>query len=171
MASKIATGDLGGSFQRVEAMLREHDFDFCFELTEEGQNAVLVLTPEGDLEQARRIDNLLEARPRIDGWLFYGRRQRKPWSDALVFVRHIYGADLSDATFEVKETSQSFEVVMWSKAVSGLTDDEARGLVSTLLDHAVGEEVVMARVAGVVAYAEGTGCMAPSALIATLVGN
>ncbi len=170
LATRIAAGNLREAFQRVESLLHEHGFDFCFELTEEGREAVLVLTPEGDQERARRIDHLVKARPEIPGWRVYGRRQRKPLEDAFAFVRHVYSLDVSDATFDLRETPKGYEVTMRSKAMEGLTGEEAQGLVSTFLDHAVGEDVVMARVAGLAAH-DGRGHLSPAALVTSLIGH
>jgi hypothetical protein len=170
LARTIAAGNMREAFQRIESLLREHGFDFCFELTEEGGEAVLVLTPEGDHEQAGRIDRLLEATRGVPGWRIYGRRQRKPLKDAFAFVRTIYGLDVSDATFDIRDTPKGYEVTMRSKAVKGLTGSEARGLVATFLDHAVGEDVVMERVA-VLHADDGLGHLSPASLVASLVGH
>jgi hypothetical protein len=170
LADRITAGNLRQAFERVESLMQEHGFDFSFELTEEDGKAVLVLTPEGDQEQARRIDQLLQASPGITGWRLYGRRQRKPLKDAFAFVRNIYGVDISHATFDIQETPKGYEVTMHSKAVKGLPVAEAEGLVATFLDHAVGEEVVMARVRRLAAH-DGLGHLSPAALVASLVGN
>jgi len=170
LATRVTSGDLRGVFQRVETLLLEHGFDFCFDLTEEGHEAALVLTPEGDPVQARRIDELVHSRPEIPGWRVYGRRQRKPLADAVAVVRNIYDVDVSDATFDLRETPRGFEVTMRSKAVRNLKTEEAQGLIATFLDHAVGEAVVMERVAGLVA-GQGRGRLSVAALVALLVGH
>jgi len=90
--------------------------------------------------------------------------------DAFAFVRHVYNLDVSDATFDIRETPRGYEVTMRSKAVKGLTDEESRGLVSTFLDHAVGEDVVMGRVA-VLAAEDGHGSLSPAALITSIIGH
>jgi len=127
LASRVATGNLRNAFQRVESLLQDHGFDFCFELTKEGGHAVLVLTPECDEERARRIDELIQVSPEIPGWRVYGRRQRKLLEDAFAFVRHIYGLDVTDSSFDLRETPRGYEVTMRSKAVQGLTAEEAQG--------------------------------------------
>lgn len=170
LATRIAAGNLREAFQRVETLLKKHGFDFCFDLTQEGCDAVLVLTPEGDPEQARGIDRLVQARPELAGWRVYGRRQRKPLHDAFAFVWHVYGLDVRDATFDLRETPRGYEVTMHSKAVEGLTAREAEGLAATFLDHAVGESVVMARIAGLFTR-DGAGDLSPVALVTYLVGH
>ncbi len=167
LARKIAAGDLRGPFQRVESLLDEHGLQFCFDLTEEGHDAVLVLTPEGDHEQARLVDDLLGAMPPIAGWRVYGRRQRKPLKDAFTFVRHVYGRDVSDATFSLQEADAGVVVTMHSAAMGGLSDEEVAGLVATFLDHALGEDVVMDRVSGVAA-GDGSGHLSAQDLITSL---
>lgn len=170
LAATIAAGNLRDAFQRVESLLNENGFDFSFELTEGDDEAVLVLTPEGDQEQARRIDQLIHARPAIPRWRFYSRRQRKPLADAIAFVRRIYDRDVSDATFDLRDTASGYEVTMHSKAVEGLKAEEAHGLVATFLDHALGEDVVMARVASLAAR-PGRGRLSPASLVMSLVGH
>lgn len=171
LADQIATGSLRDAFGRVECMLEMYGLNFCFELTEEGQDAVLVLTPEGDKQEAQRIDYLLREKPAISGWRFYARRQRKSLADALQFVRHIYGVDLSDATFDIRQTIDGYVVTMRTRAVEGFTSDEARGLAETFLDSAVGEEIAMSRIAEVVARGDVGGHLSPSELITILGGN
>lgn len=167
LARQIATGDLRGAFQRMESLLDEHGLQFCFELTEEGSDAVLVLTPEGDQEQAQLIDDLVGAMPPIAGWRVYGRRQRKPLRDAFTFVRHVYGRDVSDATFSLRETPEGVVVTMHSAAMSGLAEEEVEGLIATFLDHALGEDVVMDRVNGLAAGG-GRGHLSPEELVTSL---
>jgi len=170
LTAMIVAGHLRGAFQRVESLLQEHGFDYCFELTHEGCETVLVLTPEGDHEQAQCIDHLVEAKPELSGWRVYGRRQRKTLEDAFAFVRHIYNLDVSDATFDLRETPEGYKITMYSKAMRGLTAQEAYGLVATFLDHAVGENVVMARVIGFSAQ-EGVGRLSAAALVSALIGQ
>lgn len=170
LATKIAAGDLRGAFSRVESLLDAHGLGFCFELTQEGRDAVLVLTPEGDEDQARQIDAFVQLSPGIAGWRVYSRRQRKPLNDVYAFVRHIYDLDVTDATFDLRESPQGDVVTMHSKAVQGLTEEQAQGLVATFLDHAVGEGVVMASVGGMSAT-DGLGELSAEALVAALVRN
>jgi hypothetical protein len=137
------------AFDMVEAVLQAHGYDFAFELTEEKTLSVLVLTPEGDREQAQRIDELLAHRSDVPGWTFYGRRQRKEFKDALTFVRHIHGCDASDVMFHSSESGSGHEITVITQAMEGLSDDAAYGLAATLLDHALGESVVMSQVSAI----------------------
>ena len=52
VAQELLAGARTAAFHRVQELLEQHGFDFCFELTCEGTNAVLALTPEGDPEVA-----------------------------------------------------------------------------------------------------------------------
>ena len=137
------------AFDMVEAILQAHGYDFAFELTEEKTLSVLVLTPEGDREQAQRIDELLVRRPDVPGWRFYGRRQRKEFKDALTFVRHIHGCDASDVMFYASEGDSGHEITVITQAMEGLSDGAAYGLAATLLDHALGEDAVMSQVSAI----------------------
>lgn len=170
LGQDVASGKLREAFQRVDALLQGLDLDFCFELTREGDTAVLVLTPEGDPQKGSMIDALVAAKPEIPGWRVYRRRQRKPLKDALAFVRRIYGLDLSDATFDLRGSPGRYEVVMHSKVAEGLAPDEAYGLVATFLDHAIGEEVVMARVSRMEASQSAGGHFSAEELVAAVAG-
>ncbi len=171
LATRLLAGNQREVFDRVEGLLGAHGFDFAFEMTHEDGYAVLVLTPEGDPERAQEIDTLLSVRPSIRKWRFYGRRQRKPLEDAFVFVRHVAGVDVSDASFDVRDTPRGYEVVMHSKGLAGLTLEETSGVVATFLDHAAGEDAVMAHVAEISGQDEGRGKHTASSLVALLVGN
>jgi len=168
LARSVTGRDFANAFQRIESLLQKYGFDFCFELTEEGGDAVLVLTPEGDRAEASRIDDLLKARPEITGWRFYGRRQRKPLEDAFVFVRHVYDLDVSDATFDLRATERGQEVTMYSDAIEGLAQEAAEGLIATFLDHAVGEDIVMKKVARLIP-GSGRGQLSPPELVEGLL--
>lgn len=171
LAQMVNANNLREAFKRIEAMLHRYGFEFCFELTEEGRDAVLVLTPEGDQKQARAIDKLIEVNPGIAGWRIYGRRKQKTLEDVYAFVAHIYGLNVSDATFDILETARGREVIMWSDALSGLSDDEARGLVATFLDHAVGEDVAMSNVDRVDGRFGRNGALSAAAMVARIISG
>lgn len=137
------------AFELVEELLLAHGYDFAFELTAEGASSVLVLTPEGDIDRARYIDELLSSRPEVPGWKFFGRRQRKEFEDALTFVRHIYGRDAGDVIFQASHSNRGHDVTVITQAMAGLSPDVAHGLAVTLLDHALGEDVVMSKVSAI----------------------
>jgi hypothetical protein len=149
MREHIRARRMRAAFDMVDAILLVHGYEFAFELTEEETLAVLVLTPEGDVEQAQSIDRLLACRPDVPGWKFYGRRQRKEFKDALTFVRHIHGCDASDVMFYASESGSGYEVTVITQAMEGLSDGAAYGLAATLLDHALGEDVVMSQVSAI----------------------
>jgi hypothetical protein len=166
LADYVASGQMRRAFDRVEALLQEQSFDYCFDITKDVA-AVLILTPEGNREAAERIDHLLAKRPSIPGWRFYGRRQRKCVDDAFAFVRHIWGCDISDATFDLKPPG---EVTLYSRALGGLDPGKIEGIIATFLDHALGESVVMSRVTGVSGSAVGAGQYSADAMV-RLVGD
>jgi hypothetical protein len=145
----IRSRQMRSAFDMIEALLVAHGYDFAFELTEEESSAVLVLSPEGDTDQARRIDELIALCPQVSGWKFYGRRQRKAFKDAVAFVRHIYSRDVGDAVFQVGKTGRGQDVTVITRAMEGLSADEVDGLAATLLDHALGEDVIMSRVSAI----------------------
>ncbi|MCU1244571.1 MAG: hypothetical protein JWN02_481 [Acidobacteria bacterium] len=146
LANDIKQHHLRVAFNDVEALLAKSGFDSAFELTRQGNDAVLILTPEGDSDEAVRIDRLLAARPALPGWRFYGRRLQKDPDDALVFVRHIYDVDLNDPHFIVQKVGDKFDVTMLSSALKGMSAEQRRSITTTFLHHAVGEENVMKKV-------------------------
>jgi hypothetical protein len=165
LAQMMIVNNLREVFQRIEAMLYKYGFEYCFELTEDEHDAVLVLTPEGDHEQARAIDKLIEAKPDIPGWRIYGRRQQKPLADVFTFIAHIYGLNVRDATFDILKTAHGREVTMWSDAIKSLSDEEARGLVATFLEHAIGEDIVMSNVGRIDGRFGRKGALSSTALV------
>jgi len=151
VSGSLRTQALGGGldhvFRQIQALLARHGLDWAFEITtDEHGNAVLAFTPGGDREVAQSIDALLAIQPVIPNWRIFGRRQRKPLADAYVFVREIYGIDLTRELFELEGKRDGYVVTMISDQAADFDDEEARGLVSTLLDHALGEDVVMEKV-------------------------
>lgn len=173
LGSRLRAEDLRGVFQEVEKMLNESGHRFAFELTEEEGLAVLVLTPEGDPLAASEIDRLMESRPNIPGWRVYGRRQRKELEDALTFVRHIYGVDISDARFKVEPLADGYSVTMSTSVTQDFSNEESSGLVANFLDHALGEEVVMSLVRRIVVEESTTEeeLLSAEDLVRRMVGN
>lgn len=143
---QIQHGNLRAAFNLIESILVQHGYDFAFELTEVESGVALSFTPEGDVEAAQAIDELVAQRPSLNGWTIYSRRQRKHPKDAVTFVREIYGRDISEAKFEVEDYEDRLRVILVSSAIAGLTEEEARGLTETLLDHLLGEDFVMRQI-------------------------
>ncbi|KAF0240446.1 MAG: hypothetical protein FD180_4933 [Planctomycetota bacterium] len=139
----IKKGGLRIAFKRIEDLLESNGFDYCFDLTQENDHAVLVLTPEGDSDVAKHIDELVSAFPGIPGWVVHGRRQRKLLPDAMALVLRIYGIDIGDATFDVRRGERGIEVAMHCAAAVSLPSDVSKGMLATFLDHAIGEATVM----------------------------
>ena len=151
VASDLQEDVLGGrlreAFDRIEAGLAEHGYDFAFEMTEENGRPVLALTPEGDERRAREIDMLLDARPgAVGGWRFLGRRQPKPIEDVPVFIRHAFDVDVLDARFECRREAGKWHVSMYSGTARDLEPDASQAVVVAYLDHALGEDFVMEHV-------------------------
>lgn len=167
----ITAGRLDDAFDRIESLLARSGYDLICEITQEDDDAVLILTPEGDPKQASEIDSLLGRRPTIAGWRFYGRRQRKPVQDAFVFVRHIFGVDVRDARFLIERDRAKWKVTMYSQALTSMEPDERNGVVRTFLWHALGEDLVMSRISSVhslVAAGSRVGLLEPGELVQRL---
>jgi hypothetical protein len=170
LAKKVIGGHRE-AFQHIETLLQKNGFDFCFELTCEGPDAVLALTPEGNVGVAQRIENLVQEKHDIRGWRVYSYRQRKPLPDALTFVRHIYGIDVADASFDLQVNFGFYRITMYCGDLNKLATGEIYGLVETFLDHAIGEELVMSQVREVSGRAAGRGHLSVSELVQKLTVN
>jgi hypothetical protein len=144
--NRLAEGKTRVAFNEVEALLTKFGLEFSFDLTMIGNRAVLILTPEGDWDLAKEIDELIREAREIPNWEVYGRRQKKELSDVFEILKGIYGEDAQDALFSVRRLNGKYEVIMHTQAVKGYTEAEANGFVATFLDHAVGEEIVMSKV-------------------------
>jgi hypothetical protein len=125
------------AFEPLDALFTKHGLDFPFELSIDEAGLVLAFSPMGDEAIARRIDALLEQRPRLAGWRFLGRLPRKDVDDALALVRNEHDVDLEKARFRVSRVGDRF-------AIKATGDGEA---VTTFLFHALGEEQAMAKLA------------------------
>lgn len=152
-------------FRRIEQILQECGHDYCFDVTSDNRTAILIFSPEGDAATAQDIDKLLKAGPPIPGWLFFGRRQKKPLNDALAIIRNMYGVDLQDATFDLTDSQSELVVTMFSPQVEKLTPNGAKGLVATFLDHAIGEDFSMRHVSRMEARAKGVGPLRAAAFV------
>jgi hypothetical protein len=149
LRSLIIGGQLRVAFGEIERLVASCGYHFSFELTKQHDDAVLVLTPESNPSVAAEIDALLSQSPPIPKWRFYGRRLRKSLPDALTFVRHIYGVDVGRARFAVSDPENGrYHVTMHIDLPSHFTRDQGEGLVMTFLEHALGEQTVMSKVAG-----------------------
>jgi hypothetical protein len=164
----LAAGHLRKAFDRVEALLLERGFDFCFDLSRDGPTAILILTPEGDQGVAAEIDELLAVAPMVPGWRLVGRRQRKGIADAITIVHQIYGVDVTGVSFDVAQSSSGLSVVMFSHALEGMSQEVARGLAQTFLDHAIGESLVMERITVIETSASGAGHRSAESLVEAL---
>ena len=131
-------------FTEIESILAEAGFDFAFDVTELDGTSALILTPEGDEPVAAEIDRLLASARETPNWVFFGRRQKKAPEDAIVITESIYELELGDAKLTLDRSSTPPLVTLYTSAQPELDDEEeATGLVMTLLDHALGEDYVM----------------------------
>lgn len=146
-AERIVQRDMTGAFKSIEGMLARHGFDLCFDLTWERDCAALILTPESSKQLALVVDSLLDCRPPIAGWVFYGRRQRKRFGDVVAFIRNIYGVNIELCTFDLSGESPGFRATMFCDDLNELEPDEVGGLVATTIEHLLGECVSMNRIA------------------------
>jgi hypothetical protein len=168
----LSRDEMNLAFSAVEEVMRSCGLDLAFDLTTAPLGgALLVLTPEGDPVQAQIIDELVDAAPPIEGWTVVGRRERKPVSDALAFVRHIYGIDISGARFDVTEAEGKYQVTMHEPACGHLTEEERIGLLATYLDHALGEDLVMRRIAQMDIHVGSGGAMSGSEMVQKIIAE
>lgn len=143
----LLDGRTRGAFDRMESLFKKCGYDFAFDLTTVADKAVLTITPEGNSKVAEEIDSLILQCPELLNWIIHNRRQRKPLNDAFEILKSIYGEDARDALFSVTELNGKYEVIMYTHAVDGFTKSQAEGFVATFLEHALGEDIVMSRIA------------------------
>lgn len=132
------------AFDLVERLLAESGYDEAFDLTiDDDERCVLIFSPEGDRDLARRIDQLLSLAPSLPTWRFFGRRQRRGAAQAVVFLRRIHEVDVQGARFSLSRSQAGLTVFASGAELDGLSERDVEIVVSTLLWHAVGEETVM----------------------------
>lgn len=132
-------------FDALCSLLDLCGIDWCFDITIDGPDCCLIFSPEGDPEVAENIDALLASAPRIFDWKFFGRRQKKPLSDAASIVRNLYLIDPLAMSFRVQRIEDTHMVEMTVPDSVSLTPEEAQGLINMFLWHALGEGFVMDR--------------------------
>jgi len=130
-------------FHSIDELLQSHGLPFCFDLTIDDADCLLILSPEGDTGVAEMIDKLVAAAPKTQAWRILGRRPRKPLADAAAIVRSLYRLDPLQARFRTYESGGNHLVEMVVPASADLTSDEGLGMINTFLWHAFGEEFVM----------------------------
>lgn len=140
-ASIFRAGNQRRVFDEIDAAALSCSVDFCFDITECGKNICLIFSPEGDPEEARQIDSLVQQSPPIDGWRILGRRERKPLKDVSAVLRHLYGIDLDQLRFDLSDNSKEILIAMPSDAE--MDEDEIEGLGNTFAWHAIGEQLVI----------------------------
>ena len=161
-------------FDAVEQALAESGLDFAFDVTATEEGLLLLFSPEGDEEVAREIDALVGATPELPGWKVLGRRQPKPWQDALALVGEIAEASLADARFAVARGSEGLRVEVVAEALADFEDDSANRLAMLLLHHMLGEEYVMSAVRQMEGRSQetpGLRYLTPPELVAALTGG
>lgn len=148
---KIEFNDNTRVLNIVNKIIQDSNFDFAFDITQENEHAVLILSPEGDHKIANVIDSILENKPEISNWKFYGRRQKKDLEDAYVIVEHIFGVNIEDSKFEIIPDGIYYDVIMYSDIVEEFDEDESTDLIETFLYHAIGESVFMDKIKNIFA--------------------
>ncbi len=147
LRSRMLSGQIGGVFSEIEGKSRANGFAFGLELFLEGDTATLILTPEGDAAGAAMIDRFVVGRAAIPGWRILGRRPKRSISDARLLAWRLQGVDVGDAVFGLDPREDGWRVTM----VADAPPDRVVRTLGAFLDHALGEEVSMARVKELIA--------------------
>ncbi|MBY0456370.1 MAG: hypothetical protein K2V38_03460 [Gemmataceae bacterium] len=134
---------------RVGELLREHESELLYEMTNEGEKLVLLFTPEWDPERAERIDWFLTHAPAIPDWVLYNRRQRKSCEIAFDLLENALGADARDARFSVVEVEGGVHLTMHSRVWAEFEPEYHPRWVRFFLSHALGEQLLMDHVPSV----------------------
>jgi hypothetical protein len=141
---EIVTGKRAGRVtEMIDRALEAHGLDLTYEVTEGSAGGELTFTPEGDPELGRFLDRFVAAAPSLSSWLIFSRVQRKPFPTALAFVKALYGIDISDAHFKVAYVADRYHLCFLHDGLAALDEDRRFLVASTLLDHALGEALVM----------------------------
>lgn len=171
VAATTNTGDLNQASEWIGHLLEKHGLRFYHELLRSGQYLDLLISPRCDQEVAKEIDRLFAAGPQIPGWRFYPRRQAVAWEDVILFIHAIYRVEIDDATFDLGERDDGWEVTMYSSGLVGMSDAFAANLVLAFLEYAAGEAVVMSLVKRTTGCANGTGSMRPAELVTAMLAD
>jgi hypothetical protein len=142
-ASLLHSGSERLVFEEIDKLLNECGLPYCFDITHDDSLCYFILSPEGDKEFAKKIDELVMKSPTIPDWKVYGRRQRKPFEDVCAIVRQLYLIELSTTRFRLLRNEDAPFIQMFVSPDADLTPDERRGLINTFLWHFFGEDVAM----------------------------
>lgn len=169
LRAKVFSRDIVSAHRRVQELLTAARYPYVHELTSMGDDAVLVLTPEGDRAIARIVDWFVSFAPSIPGWVVHRRRQPRPVDQAFRLTEIAFGVDVKDALFLDVECSDGLTVMMFTSASRYLHGDQQQGLVAFLLQHLLGEAVVIEFIAGGMLEPlphDTTGLMSPADFVA-----
>jgi hypothetical protein len=129
--------------EMIDEALAKNRLALTYEVTESVFGGELTFTPEGDAQVAVFIDRFVAFAPTLDGWVIFGRIQRKSLPTALAFVRALHGIDLSSTRFKVAWADDRIHLCFLDDALSALPEDQRYLVAGTFLDHALGESVSM----------------------------
>jgi hypothetical protein len=142
-AREMHSGNERKVFDAIDELLQRHDISYCFDITVNDGDCLLIFSPEGDPDVGKSIDRFLANAPSSTTWRFFGRRAKKDLHDAAAIARNLYLIDPRETRFRVREGKQGPVVEMIVPSSADLSADEARGMINTFLWHAIGEEKVM----------------------------
>jgi hypothetical protein len=128
---------------RVREIRDAADLPFLYEMTNEGNDLVLLFTPEWNPDVAAEIDWFVSLAPAIPKWKIYTRRQRKDCGAAFDMLHNALNADARDASFSVVAVEGGVHVTMHSRVWDEFTATGRNGCVRFFLSHALGEQLLM----------------------------
>ncbi len=131
---------------RVRELLDAAEAPFMYEMTNEGNDLVLLFTPEWDLDEAAELDWFVSLAPPIPAWKLYTRRQRKDCDMAFDLLANALNAVARDARFAVVAVEGGVHITMHSRVWDEFTTTGREGCVRFFLSHALGEQLMMDRV-------------------------
>jgi hypothetical protein len=135
------------AYERIGKLLNKAGYSRVYEVTSTAdEQCVLIFTPESDPVLAAVVDSFVAAAPRIDGWLVYNRRQRRPVEDAIATVEQVYGVSLRDLRLAVSPDDGGLAVTMHTGLADILGEPEKAGFIAFFLEHSLGEAFVMSKV-------------------------
>ena|GEM_PF-3514324 len=143
LAQRFIAEEARPVFDEFERLLERHGVDYCFNITADDKDCLLIFSPEGDASLAMEIDSFVRAAPPIACWKVFGRRLKKDVSDVAAIIEHLYRIELQQCRFRCSMRDGMCMVEVFIPDSSDLTVEEQAGFADTLLWHAVGEGEVM----------------------------
>ncbi len=133
-------GDPSSAFEAIDELASVCQLPYCFDITQIEGRMCLIFSPEGDVDEANAIDELIQCAPKGHDWNILGRRQRKPIADVAAILRQLFQINLEEVRFSLDDR---YTLAIELPAAQEYDDGFVEGFGDTFLWHSLGEEFVM----------------------------